>query len=56
MHVQGRLSSPLLVLDLGLDIIDSIRRFYLKGDSFSGKTTMRRLISLEMSPKPVRTF
>ena len=31
-------NSPFLVLDLGLDIIDCIRRFHLKGDRFSSET------------------
>ena len=44
-------SSPLLVLDLGLDIVDGVRGFNLKSDGFSGETTNRRDISLdEISP------
>ena len=31
-------NSPFLVLDLGLDIIDCIRRFHLEGDRFSSET------------------
>lgn len=31
-------NSPFLVLDFRLDIIDCVRRFHLKGDSFSGET------------------
>jgi hypothetical protein len=45
--IQERRSSPLLVLDLGLDIVDSVRRLYFKGDGFSGETTARGNISLD---------
>lgn len=45
--MQVRESSPLLVLDLGLDIVNSVRRLYFKGDGFSGETIVRRNISLD---------
>ena len=36
----------LLVLDLGLDIVDGVRRFHLKGDSLSGKGLNKDLHNL----------
>ncbi len=38
-------NSPLLVLDLGLDIIDSVRGFHLKGDGFSSETTTGKMLA-----------
>jgi hypothetical protein len=39
---EGPRVSPFLVLDLGLDIIDSIRRLHLEGDSLSCEAENRR--------------
>jgi hypothetical protein len=39
---MGSRSSPFLVLNLGLHIINSIRRFHLKGDRFSSEATNNR--------------
>ena len=36
-------SIPLLVLDLGLDVIDGVRGFDLKGDGLSGKRLYKDL-------------
>jgi hypothetical protein len=39
-------SSPFFVLDLGLDIVNSIRGFHLKGDCFSSEATNDKRMSL----------
>ena len=39
--------NPLLVLNLGLDVVDSVRRFHLKGDGLS--SNYRRMIRISSS-------
>ena len=38
---------PFLVLDLGLDVIDGVRRLHLKGDSLAGECLYKDLHSAE---------